>query len=114
MRYSTPVTFIVGSPLSEYNPDTGKHEKLPQEEVVKSCHVSDMAESEMLRLFGRTDVQAYTVYHLGKQIKNVDRVKISKMPAPFGVTSDNEATYNVIQARQVRNKATYVVSRDLS
>ena len=113
MRYDQTIIFNTGDKLKKYDTLTGTYQDGYPETVEKKCHVSDMSSVETVRLFGRSNVKGLIVYHKGKLV-DAHSASIKQVDPPHGVVQNGERTFNIIQKRQLRHKATYVLSEDLT
>ena len=100
MRFNTKVDFLTDTEYRDYDPVTSTY--IEKEPVVETryCDVNDLSTETQTQVFNRVGVSAYMVRHLGKQI-DTDKVKL------------NGKIYYIIDRRQLRNKATYLVSEEL-
>ena len=98
MRYDTLVQFITEDGAM-YDPDIGGRAKVSQVQGEKHCLIYDMSKAERLETFGRIDVRAIVLHHLGKAIP------ANKLVVTSG---DFIGKYNIISVRSLRNKTSIV------
>lgn len=96
MRYDTKVIFSEPSPGSGYNPDTGMIEALPGVQHEQMCRVYDLSTERKLQVYGRANVRAVTIYHLGESLDKATSAVIGGI------------AYHITDRRQVRGKASYI------
>lgn len=96
------VAFLIQKKDAEYCPETGKYEAVKSLPVLKSCYVYDLSSKYKLLLYGRTNVRALVVYHLGTLVPDTREIEIAK-----GLF---KGRYAIDDRRQLTEKATYVVS----
>lgn len=97
-----PVFFNVDAVEPKYNPDTGKFDRPDSDKIKKDCYVYDLSSSRKLELYGRTNIRALVVYHMGGLVPEAATVEIKT--GPF------KGKFYINDRRQVIQKATYVVS----
>lgn len=97
MRFNKKVTFIILSDNEpRFNPKTGNLDKSKPETVTKTCKVFDKSTEYKAKVFGKVDDKALVVIHLGRSLKADKAIY-------------DGATYKVIDKRQMRGKATYLL-----
>lgn len=97
MRYDKLATFERSDAEREYNPEAGKYTAPEVTQIKRRCHVHDLGNERTVQIYGRADVRALVVHHLGQLIE-ADKVKIG------------DVDYHINRGRQVSGKATYIVS----
>lgn len=94
------VEFITKDGFAKYDPDTSSYTEDLPETVVKYCHVHDLTEEKTAEIFGNVKTRALRVYHAGSLVK-ADKATV------------RGTTYHVTNNRQLRNKATYVLTEEM-
>lgn len=95
MRYDKRVVFNESSETA-YDPELGEKGSKPTTGMVMYCSVSDLGAERKQELFGRIDLNAVMVHHLGNLIVDADYITISGKQ--FHITS----------GRQVQGKCSYI------
>lgn len=101
IRFSKTVEFIKEVLPGNYDPITGEFKDGTTVSEIKPCRIYDLGAEKKVAIYGRTDFKAYVVIHQGEVIRcKTVRIKDGEKSLPFFV----------LEARQVRGKASYIVS----